>query len=162
MPFTAFHLGAALFGKGLAPKSQSILFFGAVTAAIDLEPAIKMLAGSTAPLHQITHSPYGLLTVMWLCIFAWRWAQTQSWWGAGMPVLSWSQLFWTGSWAAFSHWFLDAMSHEDIAGSLAQWYGIEAAQDAAIGLGLWGLVFLAIRWVVSAAARASRRKAAAR
>jgi hypothetical protein len=59
MPFTPFHMGAGLLGKGLAPKSQSLYFFAACNIAFDIEPGVRMLLGHEN-LHTITHNPVGL------------------------------------------------------------------------------------------------------
>lgn len=147
MPFTPFHMGAALLGKGLSPSSQSILFFGACQVAIDLEPAIKMAMGYTGSLHSITHNPIGMLLTVALCAAIWLWAQQQTWWGQGMPVLSRTTIFDTAWWAVLSHFLLDLMSHSDMGYGSSLWIGIEEAEGLAIAMGVMGLVSLAIRWL---------------
>lgn len=151
MPFTPFHIGAGLLGKGLAPKSQSLLFFGFTQVAIDLEPAIKMAIGYEGSLHSITHNPLGMSLTVALCGAIWSWSQKQSWWGHGMPVLSRSSLWDTGWWAVLTHFLLDLISHEDMGHGVAQWFGTEEAEGISIGLGILGLLLLGIRWLVSRA-----------
>ena len=147
MPFTPFHMGAALLGKGLSPGSQSIVFFGACQVAIDLEPAIKMLMGYSGSLHSITHNFFGMAVTVALCGVLWSWAQKQVWWGQGMPVLSKTSLWDTAWWAVVTHFLLDLMSHSDMGYGSSLWIGIEEAEGLAIAMGVMGLVSLAIRWL---------------
>ena len=149
MPFTPFHMGAALLGKGLSPSSQSILFFGACQVAIDLEPAIKMAMGYTGSLHSITHNPIGMLLTVALCAAIWLWAQQQTWWGRGMPVLSRTTIFDTAWWAVLSHFLLDLMSHTDMGYSVSSRFGIEDAEGLSAAFGIVGLVLLGIRWLIA-------------
>lgn len=156
MPFTPFHMGAALLGKGLAPQSQSILFFGACQVAIDLEPAIKMLVGYTGSLHSITHDFFGMILMVALCVVLWSWAQKQTWWGHGMPVLSRTSLLDTAWWAMITHFLLDLMSHSDMGYGVAPWIGIEEAESVSVVLGVLGLLLLGIRWLIARVTRAVR------
>lgn len=148
MPFTLFHMGASLFGKGVSPKTQSVLFFGACQVAIDLEPAVKMLMDYQGSLHSVAHSPIGALVTVVLTGLLWSWSQKQSWWRKDIPSLSKSTLFHTAWWAALSHLLLDSMSHQDIPYSVSHRFGIEMAENVSIGLGIVGLVLLSSRWLV--------------
>ncbi len=141
-------MGAALLGKGLAPKSQSILFFGFSQVAIDLEPAVKMLVGYPGSLHTVTHNPLGMIITVALCGVIWSWSQKQSWWGQGMPVLSKASLWDTAWWAVLTHFLLDLMSHEDMGYGVAKWFGMEDTEGTSIMLGVLGLLLLGIRWLV--------------
>lgn len=151
MPFTPFHMGAALLGKGLAPKSQSLWFFGFTQVVIDLEPAIKMAIGYEGSLHNITHNPLGMILTVVLCGVIWSWSQKQSWWRKDIPVLSKSSLWDTGWWAVLTHFILDLISHEDMGYGVAQWFGIEDAQGFSIMIGVLGLFLLGVRWLSSKA-----------
>lgn len=151
MPFTPFHMGAALLGKGLAPKSQSLWFFGFTQVVIDLEPAIKMLVGYEGSLHNITHDPLGMIVTVVLCGVFWSWAQKQSWWRKDIPVLSKSSLWHTAWWAVLTHLILDLMSHDDMSPGIAKWFGMEEAEAVSICLGIIGLLLLGVRWLISKA-----------
>lgn len=151
MPFTPFHMGAALLGKGLAPKSQSILFFGFTQVVIDLEPAIKMAIGYEGSLHSITHHPIGMIFTVALCGAFWVHAQEQSWWREDLPVLTKASIWDTGWWAVLTHFLLDVISHEDMGYGVAQWFGMEDAQGFSIMIGVFGLFLLGVRWLISKA-----------
>ena len=151
MPFTPFHMGAALLGKGLAPKSQSLWFFGFTQVVIDLEPAIKMLMGYEGSLHSITHHPIGMIFTVALCGTFWAHAQEQSWWRKDLPVLTKASIWDTGWWAVVTHFILDLISHEDMGYGVAQWFGMEDAQGFSIMIGVLGLFLLGVRWLVSKA-----------
>lgn len=144
-------MGAALLGKGLAPKSQSLWFFGFTQVVIDLEPAIKMAIGYEGSLHNITHNPLGMILTVALCGMIWSWAQKQSWWRKDIPVLSKSSLWDTGWWAVVTHFLLDLISHDDMGHGVAQWFGIEDAQGFSIMIGVLGLFLLGVRWLSSKA-----------
>ncbi len=154
MPFTVFHMGAALLGKGLAPRSQSILFFGACQVAIDLEPAIKMLIGYAGSLHSVTHNFFGMIVTVALCAVLWSWSQRQSWWGRAMHVLTKTSLWDTAWWAVLTHFLLDLMSHSDMGYPVSQSFGMEDAEALSIGLGVLGLLLLVIRWLLRRVTRA--------
>lgn len=62
MPFTPFHMGAALLLKPMAPRRFSVLVFGISQVAIDLEPLVRILRGDRV-LHGWTHSFLGALLV---------------------------------------------------------------------------------------------------
>lgn len=151
MPFTPFHMGAALLGKGLAPKSQSLWFFGFTQVVIDLEPAIKMLMGYEGSLHSITHHPIGMTFTVALCGAFWIHAQEQSWWRKDIPFLTKSSIWDTGWWAVLTHFILDLISHEDMGYGVAQWFGMEDAQGFSIMIGILGILLLGVRWLVSKA-----------
>ena len=148
MPFTPFHMGAALLGKGLSPCTQSILFFGACQVAIDLEPAIKMLMGYTGSLHSITHNFFGMIVTVALCAVLWSWAQKQIWWGHGMPVLSKTSLWDTAWWTVLTHFLLDLMSHSDMGYSVSSRFGMDDAEGLSVAFGIIGLVLLGTRWLI--------------
>jgi hypothetical protein len=145
MPFTLFHMGAGLLGKGLAPKHQSFIFFGATQVAIDLEPAVKMAIDYQGSWHSITHDLFGMVLTVTLCALLWGWAQKKSWWWKRLPVLSRTTLALTAAWGMVSHWLLDSMSHADMPYSTAHWFGIEDAQGTGLLMGIVGLAILGLR-----------------
>lgn len=156
MPFTAFHLGAGLLGKGLAPKTQSLTFFAACQVAIDLEPGIRMLLGH-GDLHTITHNPVGLAVVVTVCALVWRRLQVYSWWQ--LPALGTRALVDTAVWSALSHLILDAISHRDVWGSGLLYAGMDHAEDAALLMAGLGAILLAVRWIIDGVrARRLRRQ----
>lgn len=156
MPFTAFHIGAGLLGKGVSPKSQSLVLFAACQVAIDVEPGIRMLLDH-GDLHGYSHTPLGLAVVVTACALLWRWLQGTRWGLARMPQLSNRALVDTAVWAALSHWLLDAISHRDVWGSSVLYAGMDHAEDAALLLAGIGAALLLVRWI-SGAARAYRQR----
>lgn len=144
MPFTAFHIGAGLLGKGIAPQSQSLVFFTACQVAIDVEPGVRMLLGH-GDLHALTHNPLGLTVVVTASALAWAGLQRLPWWR--LPVLSLRALADTAAWAGLSHLILDAMSHRDVWGSTLLFAGMDFAEDTALVMGAAGLLLLGARWL---------------
>lgn len=59
MPFTPFHFGLGALAKAVAPTRISFAGFALSQVVMDLEPGIKMLTGSAADLHIITHNAIG-------------------------------------------------------------------------------------------------------
>lgn len=108
-----------------------------------------MLMGYIGSLHSITHNLFGAIATVALCAVLWSWAQKQSWWGQGMPVLTRTALFNTAWWAVATHLLLDVMSHADIPYSASKWFGIEEAEQISVFFGVLGLVLLAIRWLIA-------------
>lgn len=62
MPFTPFHMGAALLLKPVLGQRFSVLVFGASQVAIDLEPLVRITRGDTV-LHGWTHTVSGALLI---------------------------------------------------------------------------------------------------
>jgi hypothetical protein len=62
MPFTPFHMGAALFVKPAAQKHLSLITFGIAQIIIDIEPFIGLLRGSEI-LHGPTHTVLGAMAI---------------------------------------------------------------------------------------------------
>lgn len=58
MPFTPFHMGAGLAIKSVAGRHCSLLTFGAVQVAMDLQPLVGMVRGG-ADLHGVSHTYAG-------------------------------------------------------------------------------------------------------
>ena len=62
MPFTPFHMGAALLVKPAAQKHLSLITFGVAQIAMDIEPFIGMLRNSEV-LHGPTHTVLGAMVI---------------------------------------------------------------------------------------------------
>ncbi|MDH4371454.1 MAG: DUF4184 family protein [Nitrospira sp.] len=62
MPFTPFHMGAALIVKPAAQKHLSLITFGVAQIAMDIEPFIGMLRNSDI-LHGPTHTVLGAIVI---------------------------------------------------------------------------------------------------
>lgn len=62
MPFTPFHMGAALVVKPALNRYFSVITFGIAQIAMDIEPGVGMLTGAEA-LHGPTHTILGALIV---------------------------------------------------------------------------------------------------
>jgi len=59
MPFTPFHMSAAMLIKPTAGTRFSIIAFGLAQILIDIEPGIRMLIGSDL-LHGPSHTLSGM------------------------------------------------------------------------------------------------------
>jgi hypothetical protein len=68
MPFTPFHVGAALLAKPAAMRNFSVLTFGIAHVAMDIEPGIGMLLGWEV-LHGSSHTILGALVIA--CLVIW-------------------------------------------------------------------------------------------
>jgi len=68
MPFTPFHLGAALIVKPAAQRNFSVLSFGLAQLAMDIEPMVGMIRNSDV-LHGPSHTVIGALFIAF--IVAW-------------------------------------------------------------------------------------------
>ena len=62
MPFTPFHMGAALFIKPALDRNFSVITFGIAQVAMDIEPGVRMVLG-TDVLHGATHTILGALII---------------------------------------------------------------------------------------------------
>ena len=65
MPFTPFHMGAALIAKPALNRNISVITFGIAQVAMDIEPGIGMLTGADV-LHGPTHTIVGALVIGYL------------------------------------------------------------------------------------------------
>lgn len=65
MPFTPFHMGAALIVKPAAQKHLSLITFGVAQIAMDIEPFIGMVRNSDI-LHGPTHTVLGAMVIAFL------------------------------------------------------------------------------------------------
>lgn len=62
MPFTPFHMGAALLVKPGLNRHFSVIIFGMAQVAMDIEPGVGMLRGADV-LHGPTHTILGALVI---------------------------------------------------------------------------------------------------
>jgi hypothetical protein len=62
MPFTPFHMGAAMLVKPAAGARFSVIAFGLAQVVIDIEPGIGMLGGSDV-LHGPSHTIIGAILI---------------------------------------------------------------------------------------------------
>ena len=126
MPFTPFHMGAALVIKPVARRCFSVFAFGAAQIVMDIEPLIGMLRGA-GDLHGWTHTVLGalllapvavLLTfVLYPIIAAWwsRHMQVHQWTWLGMPLPLRRSAVWISAYVGtLSHVALDALMHADM------------------------------------------------
>lgn len=126
MPFTPFHLGAAMLVKPAAGSRFSVISFGLAQIVIDIEPGIGMLRG-TETLHGASHTVIGAiliaLAVSW--VSPWlssrlvrRWNQEarhyQLDWLAEPVSASKSAATAGAFFGTFSHIGLDCLMHHDI------------------------------------------------
>ncbi len=65
MPFTPFHMGAALIAKPVFNRHFSVITFGIAQIVMDIEPGIGMLTGAEV-LHGPTHTILGALGIAFL------------------------------------------------------------------------------------------------
>ena len=65
MPFTPFHMGAALIVKPVLNRYFSVITFGLAQIAMDIEPGVGMLTGADV-LHGPTHTILGALFIAYL------------------------------------------------------------------------------------------------
>ena len=136
MPFTPFHMGAAVLLKPALGARFSVLVFGVSQVAIDIEPLVRILRGDSI-LHGWTHTLVGALTIgavaalvarvpvnWWL-----RWLRSQD-----VPPLLTEPTTWRvaliSSWIGTgSHLIFDGIMHADMQ-PLAQ----VSAQNPLLGL----------------------------
>lgn len=65
LPFTPFHMGAALIVKPALNRNFSVITFGIAQIAMDIEPGVGMLTGADV-LHGPTHTILGALVIAYL------------------------------------------------------------------------------------------------
>ncbi|MEA1606019.1 DUF4184 family protein [Pseudomonas spirodelae] len=126
MPFTPFHLGAALVVKPGLSKHFSLITFGIAQIAMDIEPGIGMLTGAEV-LHGPSHTFVASLAIALLvmlvapgiCNFLVRhWNKEVThyrmpWLVEAFPV-SRAAVIAGAFFGTFSHVFLDSLMHYDI------------------------------------------------
>ena len=126
MPFTPFHMGAALVIKPAARRHFSLFAVGTAQIVMDIEPLLGMLLG-WGRLHGWTHTVLGALLlapvavgVTWLL-----YPPIARWWNGHMQIHRWQWLcmplplvaraVWVGALVGtLSHVLLDALIHHDL------------------------------------------------
>ena len=126
MPFTPFHMGAALVLKPAARRCFSLFAFGVAQVVMDIEPLIGMLRG-WGDLHGWTHTVLGALLLapmaVLLTVYVYPWIA--AWWNRhmqahqapwlGMPLPLRRSAVWAGALVGtLSHVVLDALMHADM------------------------------------------------
>ena len=126
MPFTPFHIGAALIVKPGLKRNFSVITFGMAQVAMDIEPGVGMLTGADV-LHGTTHTIVGALIIACLvmlvapsvCNFLrHRWNREvihykQSWL-VESEALSNSAVISGAFFGTLSHVALDSLIHHDM------------------------------------------------
>lgn len=126
MPFTPFHMGAALVLKPAARRHFSLFAFGVAQIVMDMEPLLGMQLGWER-LHGWTHTILGALLLAPLAVLLTRllYPPIARWWNRhmqahrlqwlGMPLPLVSKAVWLGAViGTLSHVLLDALMHTDL------------------------------------------------
>ena len=126
MPFTPFHMGAALIVKPATQKHFSLITFGVAQMAMDVEPLIGMARNSEI-LHGPTHTFIGAIIIAMLVALVSpyicrpilrRYNKEANAYNLGWlsePVESSRMAIWSGAFfGTISHIVLDSAMHYDI------------------------------------------------
>ena len=126
MPFTPFHMGAALIVKPALNRRFSVITFGIAQVAMDIEPGIRMAAG-TDVLHGPTHTILGALVMAFIVMLIapsicsallTKWNKEvvfyQQLWLAHPGSVSRTAVITGACFGTFSHVALDSLMHHDI------------------------------------------------
>ncbi len=160
MPFTPFHMGAAVLLKPLAPTRFSVLVFGVSQVAIDLEPLVRILRRDEV-LHGWTHTLLGALALG--AVAAGVAHAPVNWWIALLrrreaPATFTAPLGWRVAFASAwigtgTHLLFDGIMHADMmpfapltaANPLLGAIGMGSLHLGLLAAGLLGLILLALR-----------------
>ena len=168
MPFTPFHLGAALIVKPGFNRNFSVITFGIAQIAMDIEPGIGMLTGADV-LHGPIHTIVGALVIACLVMLIApsvcnylqrRWNQEvihyKQPWLVQSEALPKSALISGAFFGTLSHVVLDSLMHHDIqplqpfsdANPLLGLISHDAVYQLCTIAGVLGIaVWLAMKWV---------------
>jgi hypothetical protein len=124
MPFTPFHMGAGLLGKGAIPRSFSLTVFGMTQVVLDLEVLWHMLRHEY-PWHTFWHTCLGAtLLAAGMAVFGKPASQRlKAAWNRTVPdgsrfrvvvPTSWTASLTGAFFGAYSHVLLDCLYHADI------------------------------------------------
>ena len=126
MPFTPFHMGAAMLIKPGAGQRFSVIAFGLAQVIIDIEPGVGMIRGAET-LHGASHTIIGALLIATLVAFIspriglWivsRWNREVQFhklgWLTENPVMTRTAAISGAFFGTLSHIGLDAMMHDDV------------------------------------------------
>ncbi len=160
VPFTPFHFGPGLLGKGLAPRCYSFTAFVVSNLIIDCEP-LYYLARHDYPVHRRLHTFVGAALIgiaTALMLLGLRLLpRARPWLEARTPVIRAEGAplgIIVGAMAgALSHPFLDGLMHADIEpfqpwtaeNPLRGLVGLEALHVGCLLAGVVGILLLAIR-----------------
>lgn len=108
MPFTPVHMILAAPIKAAAPRHFSIIVFGGVQVAMDLEPLIRSYLGHDE-LHSLTHNPLAACIIATACALIWRALEGWRGWEPQTRLMLWLSAFY----GALSHLVFDAAYHLD-------------------------------------------------
>ena len=147
MPFTLIHMGAGLLGKGLAPKSQSLVLFGAIQVAIDIEPGVRMVSGH-GELHGWSHNFFGMALIAAIAGYGFSRLAGVKLWRYTVPQMSRKYIIDTCFWAWITHWILDALCHTDMTPNFVQYAGIDTAHGMALVMAVFGIALLGMRFAI--------------
>lgn len=174
MPFTAFHFGAGVLAKSIAPRHLSFTAFAVSNVLIDVEPLVRMLGAlDDTILHGPTHTFPGAVVIAALTLPAVRlWDHT----AAALHLTSlrppaaptWMVLT-SALIGTLSHVLLDAQMHADMASvreSLSMLTGAQPApppdmQRFCIELAVYALLIYLTRLAFRGCSAYRRRRRAA-
>lgn len=160
MPFTPFHMGAAILLKPVLFRRFSVLVFGFSQVAIDLEPLVRIVRGD-AVLHGWTHTLMGALVVgaaaamvsFWPVNRWLRWLRTQDVPPPYAQPVTLGVAFGSAWIGTGTHLLFDGIMHADMrpfaplttANPLLGAIQSGALHLGLVGAGLLGLALLAVR-----------------
>ena len=126
MPFTPFHMGAALIAKPGLNKNLSVITFGIAQVAMDIEPGVGMLTGANV-LHGPSHTILGAIAIAVLVmlmapkicsVLLRKWNKEVMHYGLSWltqtEVASKSAMALGAFFGTLSHVVLDSLMHHDI------------------------------------------------
>ena len=108
MPFTPVHMLLAAPIKAAAPRHFSVIVFGGVQIAMDIEPLIRSYLGHEE-LHSLTHNPFAACLIATACALIWRTLEGWRGWKPQTRLMLWLSAFY----GALSHLLFDAAYHLD-------------------------------------------------
>jgi hypothetical protein len=156
MPFTPFHFGLGALAKAVAPTRISFAGFALSQVVMDLEPGIKMLTGSAADLHIITHNAIGATLIAFATLGLWRGWERYRPARYAQPVPGKSVLMLSCLFGTYSHVFLDGMYHRDMGLPQAQWSistasigSISGTEALCLGFLIAGIVTAILRLAIN-------------
>lgn len=168
LPFTPFHLGAALIAKPALDQRLSLTAFALAQVAMDVEPGVRMLTGADEVLHGLSHTLPGavviaaavaLVTPMMRGPVVRRWNREarfyQQHWLIQPEALTRGTVAAGALFGTLSHVGLDSLIHQDIrplfpfsaANPLQGLLSHDAVYLAcAVAAGIGAIAWLAVRW----------------
>lgn len=167
LPFTPFHMGAAMLVKPVAQARFSVLAFGLAQVAMDVEPLVAMLAGWPV-LHGWSHTVLGAVLIgivvalvsppvlRWLVAFFVAHAHAHHVGWIMDPAPPSRVAVWVGAmFGTLSHVALDGLMHADMRpwAPLSQaraWLGVMEHDTVyswcAVGFAVGGIAWIVMRW----------------